>query len=232
MPDPAAVQSMFARIARRYDFLNHTLSLGVDRSWRKRVVREAGAVDGALVVDVCSGTGDLAAAFAREGARVVGVDFTREMLARAPKKLRADGPAGLFVQGDALRLPLADGVADVATVAFGIRNVADRGAGLAEMARVVRPGGRVLILEFSTPRRGPFGWAYRTYFGQVLPRLGRLVSRHEDAYSYLPRTVLSWPDPGAFQAEIEDAGLVDCGYLRLTRGVACLHWGRVPGGGP
>ncbi len=219
---------MFSRIAGRYDLLNRSLSLGIDQRWRRRVVREAGDVRGKLAVDVCSGTGDLAVAFARAGARVIGVDFTHAMLLRAPGKLRANDAAAGFVQGDALRLPLPDDCAELASVAFGIRNVADRGAGLREMMRVVQPGGRIFVLEFTTPRRGLFARIYRAYFTRVLPRVGRLVSRDEDAYDYLPRTVLAWPDPDTLRSEFEAAGLVACGYRRLTGGIACLHWGRVP----
>ncbi|MCP3914440.1 MAG: ubiquinone/menaquinone biosynthesis methyltransferase [bacterium] len=220
---------MFARIAGSYDLLNRTLSLGIDQRWRKRALRQAGDVRGRTVVDVCCGTGDLSALFARAGARVVGLDFTREMLMRSPRKLKDGYGPALFSHADALRLPLADDVADVASVAFGIRNVADRARGIAELARVVKPGGQVLVLEFTTPRRGPFGAVYRTYFTRVLPRVGRLVSKDSGAYEYLPRTVLAWPDPEAFQAEMEAAGLIDCGFERLTQGIACLHWGRVPG---
>lgn len=228
MPDPAVVQSMFSRIAGRYDLLNRTLSLGIDQRWRRRVVREAGDVRDLVVADICTGTGDLAVAFARAGARVVGVDFTHPMLLRAPGKLRPGDQPTRFVQGDALQLPLPDDSADLATVAFGIRNVADRVAGLAEMARVVRPGGRVLVLEFTTPRGGPFAWIYRTYFTRALPMVGRLVSRDREAYEYLPRTVLAWPQPEAFAQEFREVGLVECGFARLTQGIACLHWGRVP----
>ena len=231
MPDPKAVRSMFARIAGSYDLLNHLLSLGIDRRWRRCALAEAGDVQGRLVVDACCGTGDLAVAFARAGARVVGVDFTWEMLRRSPGKLRAgDGPA-LFCHADALRLPLAEASADVSSVAFGIRNVADRLAGLSELARVVRPGGKVLVLEFATPRRGPLAALYRFYFTRVLPRVGRWVSRDTDAYEYLPRTVLGWPDAEVFQREMEQTGLVRCGHRRLTGGIACLHWGSVPGEG-
>lgn len=218
---------MFARIAGRYDLLNRSLSLGIDRRWRRAALRQAGPSRGRRVLDVCCGTGDLALAFEEEGARVVGVDFTPEMLARALPK-QAPGASGVFVHGDALQLPVRDSAVDVCTVAFGIRNVADRRRALAEMARVVRPGGSVLVLEFTTPRSALFGGLYRFYFTRLLPRIGRVVSRDRDAYSYLPRTVLAWPDPDVFRREMEAVGLEDCGYRSLTRGVACLHWGRVP----
>lgn len=221
---------MFSRIAGRYDLLNRTLSLGIDQRWRKRVVREAGLSPGDLVVDACTGTGDLAIAFARSGIQVVGVDFTFEMVRLSPAKVRATDAATAFIHGDALVLPVRSGVADVASVAFGIRNVADRLQGLREMARVLKPGGRVLVLEFSTPRRGPFAWAYRTYFTRVLPFIGRMVSRDTEAYSYLPRTVLAWPSPAEFEQEFRGVGLIDCGHTRLTGGIACLHWGTVAGG--
>jgi demethylmenaquinone methyltransferase/2-methoxy-6-polyprenyl-1,4-benzoquinol methylase len=143
---------MFARISGRYDLLNRVLSLGIDRSWRKRTVAEAGELEGRLVVDACCGTGDLSVAFARRGARVIGVDFTPQMLAHAGAKLSSRDPAVLFANGDALRLPLRSGCADVTSVAFGVRNLADARAGLAELARITKPGGRVLVLEFTTPR--------------------------------------------------------------------------------
>lgn len=218
---------MFASIARRYDLLNRVLSLGTDQRWRRAAVQAAGPVAGRLVVDVCCGTGDLALAFRAAGARVVGVDFTLEMLELATRK---DEPETVvFAHGDALRLPVADATADVASVAFGIRNVEDRLQGLAELARVVRPGGRVVVLEFTTPPGAILGALYRFYFTRVLPFVGRSVSGNDDAYSYLPRTVLAWPDPARFQQELESVGLVECGHRLLTRGIACLHWGLVPG---
>ena len=220
---------MFARIAGSYDLLNRVLSLGIDRRWRKRVVTRAGRVQGCSVLDVCTGTGDLALAFARAGARVVGVDFTLPMLERAPRKLRSPEHRAQFVQGDALCIPARSNSVDLVCVAFGIRNVADRKLGLREMGRVVRPGGRVLVLEFSTPTRRLLAWVYRVYFTRVLPTLGRWVSRDGEAYEYLPRTVMAWPQPEAFQAEMEQEGLVDCGFERLTGGIACLHFGTVAG---
>jgi demethylmenaquinone methyltransferase/2-methoxy-6-polyprenyl-1,4-benzoquinol methylase len=226
VPDPARVRSMFTRIAGRYDLLNHALSLGIDRSWRRRVLDVAGDLHGRTAVDVCCGTGDLTAVLARAGARVIGVDFVRPMLARGAPKLRAGDGAVLFAHADALRLPLADGSCDLAAVAFGIRNVADRRAGLAEMRRVVRPGGRVVVLEFTNPPGRVMSGIYRLYFTRVLPRIGGLVSGDGEAYEYLPRTVLAWPDAGAFQLELEEVGLADCGHKLLTGGIACLHWGR------
>jgi len=220
---------MFARIAGRYDFLNRLLSLGTDRRWRALVVESSGPLEGRLVVDACCGTGDLALDYARAGARVIGVDFTLPMLRRAaPKVARARSVRALLVGGDAQRLPLRSRCADLASVAFGIRNLADPAAGLAEMARVLKPGGRVLVLEFAPPPRGAFGALYGLYFRRVLPRVGRWISGDPDAYSYLPRTVLAWPEPAEFQRSLEAAGLVDCGWRALSRGIACLHWGRVP----
>ena len=227
MSDPQAVQSMFARIAGSYDLLNRVLSCGIDRRWRKRVVARAGTVQGCSVLDVCTGTGDLAVAFARAGARVVGVDFTLPMLLRAPRKVCSEELRAQFAQGDALCIPAGADSVDLACVAFGIRNVADRHRGLREMRRVVRPGGQVLVLEFSTPPRGLFSWAYRLYFTRILPTVGGWVSRDGDAYAYLPRTVMAWPQPEVFQAEMEREGLVDCGFERLTGGIACLHFGTV-----
>lgn len=226
---------MFARIAGRYDLLNRTLSLGVDRLWRRQAVRAAGALEGRVVVDACCGTGDLARAFGRAGARVVGVDFTEQMLARALPKLAGRGPAHVLIQGDALELPLSSGCADVASVAFGLRNLADRARGLAELARVVRPGGMVLVLEFTAPPPGLFGALFRFYFTRVLPRVGALVSGDAAAYRYLPETVLAWPPPETLRADMERVGLERCGFRRLGGGVACLHWGsarRAPVGEP
>jgi demethylmenaquinone methyltransferase / 2-methoxy-6-polyprenyl-1,4-benzoquinol methylase len=231
MAEPAQVRSMFARIARVYDPLNRVLSLGIDQRWRRALLEKAGDVRGARVVDACCGTGDVALVFAAAGASVVGVDFTPEMLSHAERKklsIRARATPA-FAHGDALHLPVRAAAADVCTVAFGIRNVADRRAALREMSRVTKPGGRVLVLEFTMPPGKLLGPAYRFYFTRLLPGVGRLVSRDCDAYSYLPRTVIAWPSPSAFQGEMESEGLVDCGHRLLSRGIACLHWGRVPG---
>jgi len=231
MPDPVQVRSMFGRIARRYDLLNRVLSAGIDQRWRRRTVVKArellGPLEEATVLDSCCGTGDLSLAFAETGARVVGVDFTPEMLLYAGPKGEQSGDRVLFSRGDALTLPLAEGRADLSTVAFGIRNVADRLQGLREMKRVVRNDGWVLVLEFTQPPGPIFSRLYRFYFTRLLPLIGKLVSKDDAAYRYLPDTVLSWPAPGAFQSELEQVGLTDCGFEYLTWGIACLHWGRV-----
>jgi demethylmenaquinone methyltransferase/2-methoxy-6-polyprenyl-1,4-benzoquinol methylase len=227
MAEPSQVRSMFARIAGRYDLLNRLLSAGMDRRWRAAALEVAGDVRDRCVVDACCGTGDLTLVFARAGANAVGVDFTPEMLERARPKLE-HGTHAVFATGDALLLPIRDAVADVCSVAFGIRNVADRVACLGELYRVTRPGGRVIVLEFTMPPGAILGRLYRLYFTRILPAVGRLVSGDDDAYTYLSRTVLAWPAPPALQREMEEVGFVECGHRLLTRGVCCLHWGTVP----
>jgi demethylmenaquinone methyltransferase/2-methoxy-6-polyprenyl-1,4-benzoquinol methylase len=227
MPDPAQVRQMFARIAGRYDLLNRVLSLGIDRAWRARAVHVAGPLEGRVVVDACCGTGDLALAFARAGSRVIGVDFTPEMLRHGGDKVRGARGASLFANGDAMRLPIKSAAADVASVAFGVRNLADPDAGLAELARVVKPGGRVLVLEFSPPPRGPLGAAYRFYFMRVLPFVGGWISGDREAYRYLPRTVSQWLAPAELMRRMQAVGLVECGYEQLSCGITSLHWGKV-----
>jgi len=233
MPDPRLVRSMFARISARYDFVNRLLSLGIDRRWRAEMLRVAGPVEGRVAADFCCGTGDVTLLLARHGATAVGVDFTREMLDLAERK-RARRPArrpgrAVFAHGDATRAPLRTGSADLATVAFGIRNVDDRGAALREMARVLRPGGMLVVLEFGRPAGRRLAAAYDLYFHRVLPRVGALVSGDGEAYAYLPRSVSAWPGPEEFQAEIESAGFASCGHRALSGGIAFLHWGRSPG---
>ena len=227
MPEAKAVQSMFARISGRYDLLNRTLSGGVDQRWRRKVVRAAGPIEGRVAVDVACGTGDLALLLAEAGARVVGVDFTHEMLVHGPRKERR-ARAEAWVQGDALRLPLQDGVAACATIAFGLRNVEDRRRGMEELRRVVEPGGRVLVLECGLPKNRVFGSVYRTYFDHVLPRLGGLISGDRAAYEYLPETVAAWPGPDQLADELRAVRLESVGYESLFGGVAYLHRGVRP----
>lgn len=218
---------MFARIAGGYDRANRVLSMGIDKRWRARVVRAAGLGPGSCALDVCAGTGDLTVALAQTGARVVGADFCVPMLERAlPKGAAATKPLG-YVGGDTMALPFADGVFDAVTVAFGIRNVADPVAGLREMFRVVKPGGRVLVLEFSRPRVPVWRTVYGAYFKHVLPRCGALVSGSRDgSYRYLHDSVMAFPEREAFLGCMREAGGVDAHFAVLTGGVACLYEAR------
>src|SRR5437660_3630947 len=189
------IRSMFNHIAPSYDFLNHLLSLNIDRYWRWRTTRLVPPRGGAPILDVCTGTGDLALAYDRAaagGVPIVGADFCHEMLVRAMQKADRKNASGRirFVEADAQRLPFPDDHFQIACVAFGLRNVTDTDRGIAEMVRVTRPGGRVAILEFSRPRGWFFGRMYRFYFRHLLPLVGGLVSRDRDgAYRYLPESV-------------------------------------------
>jgi demethylmenaquinone methyltransferase/2-methoxy-6-polyprenyl-1,4-benzoquinol methylase len=231
MPDPRQVRSMFASIAPRYDLLNRLLSLGIDRRWRRALLLTAGDVRGKRVIDLCCGTGDVAFLLARHGARVLGLDFTAEMLRVATaRRTKADTAAErgvLLALGDACALPVPSASAEVVTIAFGIRNVADRAAGLRDVARVLRPGGRLAILEFGHPRNRLLAGIYRFYFHRVLPRVGALLSGDRHAYSYLPESVAAWPSAEAFGREIEAAGFRDCAHRPLLGGVAFVHWATV-----
>lgn len=239
MPERTRIRGMFGTIAPRYDFLNHLLSLQIDRLWRRRVVARARAGQGQRVFDACTGTGDLAFALARSGCEVVGGDFTPQMLVRAEGKRRERGSrAGRvrFLLADAMNLPFADGEFDAATVAFGIRNVEDVVGGLRELARIVKPGGRVLVLEFSRPPGAIFRSLYLFYFRRLLPRVGAWFARRGgEAYRYLPDSVMGFPDPEELATLMRRAGLEEVRFERLTRGIATLHVGvraAGPVGGP
>jgi demethylmenaquinone methyltransferase/2-methoxy-6-polyprenyl-1,4-benzoquinol methylase len=224
---PARIRAMFDQISPRYDLLNHLLSLDADVLWRRRAAaRLAGA---RRVLDVCSGTGDLALEIRRRcGARVVGTDFSPAMLRIGARKAarRGIGDAVRFQAADTLRLPFRDGAFDACAVAFGRRNVCDPARGLYEMARVVRPGGRVLVLEFTLPENPLLRGAYRLYFDHLLPLAGRLIARSEiDAYRYLPDSVARWPRPAELKALMERAGLRDVTVETLFGGLAAIHCG-------
>lgn len=220
---------MFDAIATRYDFLNHTLSAGLDRLWRRRAIRELALTGRERLVDICTGTADLAveAATYRSGhaREVIGLDFAGEMIRLGSHKLRRRGLQGRvrLARADAMRLPLGDASCDAATVAFGLRNVADVGLACREIARVLRPQGRVAILEFAMPTAPAIGSLYRWYFRHVLPNLGRLVSHHRDAYAYLPASVGEFSTPPEFADTVRRAGFEAVRAVPLSLGVVYLY---------
>jgi demethylmenaquinone methyltransferase/2-methoxy-6-polyprenyl-1,4-benzoquinol methylase len=218
---------MFDRIAPRYDLLNRAMTAGLDGRWRRAAAAAADVAAGDRALDVCTGTGDLAFALADRvtaSGEVVGVDFAERMLARAREKA-GTRPGVRFEAADALALPFEDDAFDAATVAFGIRNVDDLDRGLAEMARVVRPGGRVVILEITTPAR--MRRFYEVWFDRVVPRLGRLLGRDAAAYSYLPASVRRFPGPPELAARMAAAGLREVRWRPLAFGIVAIHHGRV-----
>ena len=227
-PEKAAVRSMFDRIAPRYDLLNRLLSAGVDQRWRRASIDALALAPGSTVLDVCTGTADLLVELLGRdpGHTGVGVDLSGEMLLRGADKLRHRGWGKRFAlaRGDAERLPLRDSSFEGALIAFGIRNVGDPALALREIHRVLRPGGRLVVLEFSMPR-GPMGAAYRLYFERLLPRIAGLVGGDRAAYSYLPASVARFPDPAAFGRLMEEAGFARVKWTRLTAGIAYLHLG-------
>lgn len=228
MPEAAAIQRMFAEVAPGYDRANRALSLGIDCWWRRRTVTMVGVRPGERGLDVCAGTGDLTLALQRAGARVVGSDFCPPMLERARAKASRLVERPGFLAADALSLPFADAAFDFATVAFGIRNVADPEAALREMVRVVRPGGRVVVLEFARPAVPLLGAVYRFYFRRVLPALGRWISGvRSDAYRYLHDSVMAFPEREQFTILMAQAGLRAPRFSLLTGGIAALYRGEV-----
>lgn len=226
------VQRMFGEIAPSYDRMNHLLSLNIDRYWRWWTVRKLRPVPGEPILDLCTGTGDLALAFWRATggkSEIVAADFCPEMLAIGrQKQARAKiGPELTFLEADAQNLPLETGRFAIVSVAFGLRNVADTDRGLAEMTRVCRPGGQVAVLEFSSPRWQPFRACYLFYFRYILPRIGQLLAHNKSsAYSYLPQSVGQFPDGQALADRMSAAGLSDVKFWPLTGGVATLYVGR------
>ena len=218
---------MFDAIAPRYDLLNHVLSAGLDTRWRRRAIAALRLPAGARVLDLCTGTGDLAIAATRGApdARVVGVDFAGEMLRFGLSKVRA---AGLqqhirLIRGDATAVPVGDATCDAATIAFGIRNVAEPEKALAEIARALKPRGRLAILEFGQPRIPGVRTLYDWYFRYLLPLIGRAVSKHQSAYAYLPASVGTFPPPDEFARMIAAHGFHNVQAIPLTLGIVYLY---------
>lgn len=228
---PARIAGMFDAIAGRYDLLNHLLSAGIDRRWRRRAIRSLALGGGERVLDLCTGTADLAIAASTQtpaARRVVGVDFAAGMLAIGREKLRRrrlDRDVAL-VRGDAARIPVGDAAVDAVTVAFGVRNVEDTAAACREMRRVLKPGGRLAVLEFAIPTAPGVRAAYLWYFNSVLPRIGRLISRHNAAYAYLPESVGAFATPDVFVQLLQQAGFSDVTAIPLTFGIVYLYTAR------
>ena len=225
--EASQVRAMFDRIAGVYDLMNTAMTAGLHHRWRARAADLARVGPGSRALDVATGTGDLAIELARRvapGGEVVGSDFSEAMLARA----RAKAPGVRFEWGDALKLPYEDASFDAATVGFGARNFADLDRGLAEMVRVVRPGGRVVVLEITTPTRPPLSTFFRVWFDRLVPALGRLAG-DSDAYAYLPSSVRRFPGPAALAQALERAGLTEIGWVITAGGIIAIHGGTVSG---
>jgi demethylmenaquinone methyltransferase / 2-methoxy-6-polyprenyl-1,4-benzoquinol methylase len=227
----ARIAGMFDAIAARYDFLNHLLSAGLDRRWRRRAIASLALTGGERVLDLCTGTGDLAIAAVRarpSAARVVGVDFAAAMLRIGRDKLvgaHLDDRVSLL-RGDATRIPVADASVDAITIAFGIRNVEDVSRACTEMRRVLKPNGRLAILEFAVPTTPGLSTLYMWYLRRVLPRIGRMVSGHGAAYGYLPASIDAFTSPEALVKLLRHAGFAEVAPVRLTFGSVILYVAR------
>jgi len=228
--DPADVERMFDRIAGPYDLMNRLMTAGLDRRWRSIAARETGVGRGATVVDACCGTGDLALELARlvgRSGQVTGLDFSAEMLRRAERKSAGPDAATIeWVRGDATAMPFGDGSFAAATIAFGLRNLPDPEAGLRELARVVRPGGRVVCLEITRPEHGALKGFYSLWFDRGIPALGKVFDRR-GAYSYLPASVRRFPGPELLGEAFHRAGMTDVRYRLMAGGIVALHVGEV-----
>jgi len=231
MPSGPQIRSMFSGIAKRYDLLNHILSFGLDAYWWRRMARESGARPGVLFLDVAAGTGDSTVSLARRGARVLSSDFTLAMLRLGPAKFQRNGVQDRVLASlgaDAQVLPFKEAIFDGLTICYGIRNVEDRAKALAEFRRVLKPGGRLTVLEFSRPRWSWLRWVYGFYSSTLLPRIGGWISGNSSAYVYLPESIRGFPGPEALARELEAAGFEKIRWKPLTGGIAALHLGSRP----
>ena len=226
------VESMFDSIAWRYDFLNHFLSFGTDRFWRRRAIRAIGKrIKPSSILDVATGTGDLAIASLRLGPeKVTGIDISGNMLSIGRKKILGKGLEKRIelLSGDSENIEFPDSSFDACMVAFGVRNFSDPLKGLKEMNRVTRKGGVIMVLEFSKPSVFPFRQVYNFYFRKILPFFGKLFSKDSNAYNYLPESVMSFPDNEQFLALLKEAGFAETSQVRLSGGIASIYTGRKP----
>jgi demethylmenaquinone methyltransferase/2-methoxy-6-polyprenyl-1,4-benzoquinol methylase len=221
---PFDVAQMFDGVASRYDVTNDVLSLGQDRRWRRAVVEAVEPLAGERILDLAAGTGTSSVPFAERGAFVVPCDFSQGMLAVGKQRR----PDLAFVAGDGLRLPFADASFDAVTISFGLRNLHDTEAGLAELLRVTRPGGRLVVCEFSQPTWGPFRTVYSEYLMRALPPVARAVSSNPDAYVYLAESIRAWPDQRALSVLLGQAGWTSVAWRDLSGGIVALHRARRP----
>ncbi len=221
---PADVAAMFDAVAPKYDRTNAVLSMGQDRRWRTATTRGVALKPGEVALDLAAGTGTSSVALARDGGRVVACDFSLGMLAAG----HARRPDLAFVAGDALRLPFADASFDAVTISFGLRNLADTDAGLAEMRRVTKPGGRLVVCEFSHPTWAPFRGVYLGYLMRALPAVATKVSSNPDAYVYLAESIRAWPDQAKLADKIASAGWDQVSWRNLSGGIVALHRARNP----
>jgi demethylmenaquinone methyltransferase/2-methoxy-6-polyprenyl-1,4-benzoquinol methylase len=224
------VERMFDAISPRYDLLNRLFSLGIDQGWRRKVVRMVGEEPVEHLLDVATGTADLAILGSLKARRVTGADISEGMLKLGREKVARRGLADriTLVQADSEALPFPDGTFDAVTVAFGVRNFEHLEQGVRDMVRVLRPGGRLFVLEFSRPRKAPFRQLFRFYFHRVMPSVGKAISRDSAAYTYLPRSVDAFPEGADFEALLQRAGLTEVRSIPLTGGIATLYRGRRP----
>jgi demethylmenaquinone methyltransferase/2-methoxy-6-polyprenyl-1,4-benzoquinol methylase len=222
---PADVAAMFDGVARRYDLTNDVLSMGQDRRWRRAVTDALGVRAGESVLDLAAGTGTSSLPFLAAGARTVCCDFSPGMLAVG----KAKRPELTFIAGDAMALPFADASFDAVAISFGLRNVADPAAAAAEMLRVTKPGGRLVVCEFSRPTWAPFRTAYTEYLMRALPAVARKVSSSPDAYVYLAESIRAWPDQAGLAGVLDGAGWDRVGWRNLSGGIVALHRARRPG---
>jgi len=222
---------MFSAIAHRYDLLNHLLSLNIDRLWRRKAVTKLASILGksnGLCLDLCCGTGDLALTMSQRGvAQIVACDFSHPMLQLSRQKIskRNQNARIRIIEADGLRLPFRSQLFDAVAIAFGLRNLESVAGGLTEMARVLKPGGKLIVLEFSKPTNAVFDKLFQFYFFRILPQIGNLLSKHEDAYTYLPRSVRQFPDQMELAKTLTHCGFEKVSYINLSGGIAAIHCG-------